>query len=70
MYDGAVTVVVHAVGFLYGSAMVQKLLDELVRDGTLKMQEYGKARVYYANQVHGCTTINALHNIRIYDPPC
>ncbi|CAM9362659.1 unnamed protein product [Ectocarpus sp. 12 AP-2014] len=31
-------------------AMVQKLLDELVRDGTLKLQEYGKARIYYANQ--------------------
>ncbi|CAM9745624.1 unnamed protein product, partial [Laminaria digitata] len=30
--------------------MVQKLLDELTRGGTLKMQEYGKAKVYYANQ--------------------
>ncbi|CAM9848728.1 unnamed protein product, partial [Hapterophycus canaliculatus] len=31
-------------------AMVQKLLDELVRDGTLKMQEFSKAKIYYANQ--------------------
>ena len=31
--------------------MVQKLLDELTRGGTLKMQEYGKAKIYYANQV-------------------
>lgn len=31
--------------------MVQKLLDELVRDGTLNVQEYGKAKIYYANQV-------------------
>eukprot|EP00752_Nemacystus_decipiens_P001704 g1650.t1 len=31
-------------------AMVQKLLDELVRDGTLNVQEYGKAKIYYANQ--------------------
>eukprot|EP00903_Cladosiphon_okamuranus_P009666 g9197.t1 len=30
--------------------MVQKLLDELVRDGTLNVQEYGKAKIYYANQ--------------------
>lgn len=42
---------------LYGSAMVQKLLDELVRDGTLTLQEYGKARIYYANQVHCCTLL-------------
>ncbi|CAN0146947.1 unnamed protein product [Ascophyllum nodosum] len=31
-------------------AMIQKLLDELTRDGTLKVQEYSKARIYYANQ--------------------
>lgn len=31
--------------------MVQKLLDELVRDGTVKLQEFGKSKIYYANQV-------------------
>lgn len=31
--------------------MVQKILDELVGSGTCKVQEYGKSKIYYANQV-------------------
>ena len=39
--------------------MIQKLLDELVRDGTLNVQEYGKAKIYYANQVRPLNPVKA-----------
>lgn len=42
--------------------MVQKLLDELVRDGTLNMQEYGKAKIYYANQVRCSQSRSSPHS--------
>lgn len=41
----------------FAAAMVQKILDELTRDGTVKLQEYGKSKIYYANQVALCSII-------------
>lgn len=38
--------------------MVQKLLDELVSAGTVKLQEYGKSKIYYANQVYKAVRID------------
>lgn len=45
-------------------------MDELVRDGTLKMQEFSKAKIYYANQACALAFVDLFVCCSAYSTAC